>query len=61
VESRVLAALTEEGGTVEQIAESIGAPDASENVYLLLEHLAANGRARVVETGAPAARKFARG
>jgi glucose-6-phosphate isomerase len=59
VESRVLAALTEEGGTVEQIAESIGAPDSSENVYLLLEHLAANGRARVVEAGTPAARKFA--
>jgi hypothetical protein len=32
--------------TVEQIAAAGGDPDAAETVYFLLQHLAANGRAR---------------
>ena len=32
--------------TAEQVASALGVPDAAETVYLLLEHLAANGRAR---------------
>jgi len=59
-QSKVAGALAEEGKTAAEIAEAIEAADAAESVFLLLEHLAANGRAKVTEAGAPAARKFAR-
>jgi glucose-6-phosphate isomerase len=42
----VLAALSATPQTAEQIAITAGVSDAAEMVYLLLEHLAANGRAR---------------
>jgi len=32
--------------SAEQVAAAAGSPDAAESVFLLLEHLAANGRAR---------------
>lgn len=40
-----------EPATAEQIAQRIGAPDEVEHVFLLLEHLAANGRATASGTG----------
>jgi glucose-6-phosphate isomerase len=45
LQGKVLSALSETPQTVEQIAQAAGAPDAAETVCLLLEHLAANGRA----------------
>ena len=51
LQGRVLAALSNEGQTVEQIAAAAGAPDQTETVYLLLEHLAANGRVQVETDG----------
>ena len=42
LQARVLAALSKEGQTAEQIAGAMGAADAAETVYLLLEHLASN-------------------
>jgi len=51
LQGRVLAALTGAGQTAGQVAEAIGEPDSAETVYLLLEHLAANGRARMAVDG----------
>ena len=43
-----------------ELAAAAGAPEAAETVYLLLEHLAANGRAQQVGAGGPARATFAR-
>jgi glucose-6-phosphate isomerase len=61
LQARVLTALTADGQTAEQVAEAMGAADTAESVYLVLEHLTANGRAQVAESGPPQARKFVRG
>lgn len=60
LQARVLAALSDEAHTAEAIAAAAGAPDQAEAVHLLLEHLAANGRARQASAGGPAAATFAR-
>jgi glucose-6-phosphate isomerase len=60
LQGRVLAALSPTLQTAAQIASAIGAPDAEESVYLLLEHLAANGRARALPADDPAATGFVR-
>lgn len=60
LQTRVLAALGEEGRTAEALAAAAGAPDDAEAVHLLLEHLSANGRARVAAPGGPATATFAR-
>jgi glucose-6-phosphate isomerase len=49
----VLAALSAAPQTAAQLAAAAGASDAVETVYLLLEHLAANGRARIDGKGGP--------
>jgi glucose-6-phosphate isomerase len=49
LQGKVVAALTDTPQTAEQLATTAGSPDAAETVYLLLEHLAANGRARLVD------------
>jgi hypothetical protein len=46
LQGKVLAARSTVPQTAEQIAAAIGAADSAETVFLLLEHLAANGRAR---------------
>ncbi|HYO81770.1 MAG TPA: glucose-6-phosphate isomerase [Bryobacteraceae bacterium] len=48
LQGRVLAALSEDASDVEAISAALGAQDQVETVSLLLEHLAANGRARRV-------------
>jgi glucose-6-phosphate isomerase len=45
LQGKVLALLSETPQTAEEIASEAGAPDSAETVCLLLEHLAANGRA----------------
>jgi glucose-6-phosphate isomerase len=47
--------------TADQLAAAIGAPDAAETVYHVLEHLAANGRARVAHDAAPGETTFTLG
>jgi len=47
LQGRVLVALAAEPQTAEQVAAKVGAAEQAETVFLLLEHLAANGRARV--------------
>ena len=46
LQSKVLAALGSEPRTAQELAAKAGAPDRVETVFLLLEHLAANERAR---------------
>ena len=55
LQAKVLAALSATPQTAEQIAGG----DAAETVYFLLEHLAANGRARVANPGDPVKATFA--
>jgi glucose-6-phosphate isomerase len=45
LQGKVLAALSDAPQTAEQVAALAGEPEAVESVYLILEHLAANGRA----------------
>lgn len=54
LQAKVLGALTDVPQTPEQLAAAAGAADAVESVNLLLEHLAANGRAAVTGRDGPA-------
>lgn len=47
LQEKVFAALSAAPQTAEQIAMGVGDPDAAETVFLLLEHLAANGKAQM--------------
>jgi glucose-6-phosphate isomerase len=57
LQARVLAALDAEPRGAEAIAARAGTDDV-ETVYLLLEHLAASGRARLALPGAPGSARF---
>ena len=46
--------------TPEQVAATTGVPESTETVYLLLEHLAANGRARAGGADDPGQTTFVR-
>jgi glucose-6-phosphate isomerase len=46
LQGKLLAALSAAPQTADQIAAAAGVPDAAETAYFLLQHLAANGRAR---------------
>lgn len=58
LQSKIAAALSSTPRTAEQVAQTIGAADAVETVYLVLEHLAANKRARIVHAAEPGATTF---
>ncbi|MFL5263725.1 MAG: glucose-6-phosphate isomerase [Anaeromyxobacteraceae bacterium] len=58
LQAKVLAALAPEPRDAEALAQAAGAPDEAETVHHLLEHLAANGRAR--REGDGAAARYAR-
>jgi glucose-6-phosphate isomerase len=53
LQAKVIAALSDKPQSADQIATAAGA-DSIESVYLLLEHLAANGRAKSESTGTAA-------
>jgi glucose-6-phosphate isomerase len=57
LQGKVLAALSENPQSAAQIAAAAGAADAVESVHLILEHLAANGRATSLD---PVAGTFSR-
>jgi glucose-6-phosphate isomerase len=59
LQTKVLAALSTAPQTAEQVAKSIGSPESAETVYLLLEHLAANSRARSAHADDPGRTTFA--
>lgn len=56
---RVMKALTAAPRSAEQLAAAVGEPDKAEPVYWILEHLAADGRARATGPGAPDTALFA--
>jgi glucose-6-phosphate isomerase len=60
LQGKVLTALSASPQTPEQIAAAAGVPDAAETVCLLLEHLAANGRARSSGAGDPGQMRFSK-
>jgi glucose-6-phosphate isomerase len=60
LQGKVFAALSASSQTPEQVASAAGVPDAAETVCLLLEHLAANGRARSSGAGDPGQLRFSR-
>jgi glucose-6-phosphate isomerase len=60
LQSKVLSALSDAPQTAEQIATAIGASESAETVYLLLEHLAANRRARAAGADDPGRTTFVR-
>jgi glucose-6-phosphate isomerase len=60
LQGKALAALSATPQTAEQIAKGLGAAAETESVYLLLEHLAANGRAHMAGPGDPGQATFSR-
>jgi glucose-6-phosphate isomerase len=52
------AALSSTPRSADEIARAIGTPDAVETIFNVLEHLAANGRARIVARGRPGEIQF---
>ena len=61
LQGKLLAALSDEPRTAEALAAAAGAPEEAETAWLVLEHLCANGRARVARAGTPATTAFVRG
>jgi glucose-6-phosphate isomerase len=57
-QARALAALTSTPQTADQVASTIGSTDSAESVYLILEHLAANGRVGASPGSDPASTTF---
>ncbi len=60
LQARVLRVIAAAPQTTEEIAAAAGAPDAAEAVYLILEHLAADGRIKAVAGGGPETATFSR-
>jgi glucose-6-phosphate isomerase len=58
IQSKALAALSQTPQTADQIAAAAGESDAVETVFLVLEHLAANGRATMTGSGQPGTATF---
>jgi len=59
LQAKVQKALSNTPQTAEQIATSIGASASSESVYLILEHLGANGGTKIAKAGDPGNATFA--
>jgi len=60
LQAKALTALSSTPQTADQVASAIGAAQSAESVYLILEHLASNGRAKVARSPDPAATTFTR-
>jgi glucose-6-phosphate isomerase len=58
LQSKAHAALSNTSQTAGQIAGAIGAAESAESVYLILEHLSANGRAKSAPAADPGETKF---
>ncbi len=59
LQAKIVKALSTTPQTAEQIAQTIGAAESAETVYLLLEHLAANKRAKRPHAADPGSSTFA--
>jgi len=60
LQAKIVKALSSTPRTAEQIAREIGAADAAETVYLVLEHLAANKRAKITPAADAGATTFSK-
>jgi hypothetical protein len=60
LQAKAHAALSGTPQTAMQIAAAIGAEDSAESVYLILEHLSANGPAKVTAAADPGNATFTR-
>jgi glucose-6-phosphate isomerase len=60
LQGKIIAALSATSQTAEQIAARIDADDQQETVFLLLEHLAANGRAQIATGDRPETTAFSK-
>jgi glucose-6-phosphate isomerase len=60
LQAKIVKALSATPQTAEQIARNIGGYDETETVYLVLEHLAANQRAKLAHAASPGACTFAK-
>ena len=60
LQAKAHAALSNTPQTAAQIAAAIGAADSAESVYLILEHLSANGRAKLTPAADPGDATFTR-
>jgi glucose-6-phosphate isomerase len=60
LQAKALAALSSNPQTADQIAASIGAAQSAESIYLILEHLSSNGRAKIAGQADPGAVTFTR-
>jgi glucose-6-phosphate isomerase len=58
LQAKIVKALSATPRTAEQIARDMGAADAAETVYLVLEHLTANKRAKITQTAEVGATTF---
>jgi glucose-6-phosphate isomerase len=61
LQGKVIAALSDEPQTADQIAADAGSPDDTESVHLILDHLAANGRAHLADPVSGAFRRVTKG
>jgi glucose-6-phosphate isomerase len=61
LQAKAHAALSNTPQTATQIAGAIGTAESAESVYLILEHLAANGRAKMAPASDPGDATFVRG
>ena len=61
LQAKVVAALSATPQTAEQVAAAIGAEQAAETVFWVLEHLATNGKAKMVRAADSASTRFTRG
>jgi glucose-6-phosphate isomerase len=61
LQAKARAALSNTPQTASQIAAAIGAPESAESVYLTLENLAADGRAKIAPAADPGDATFIRG
>ena len=60
LQAKIVKELSATAQTAEQIAKSIGAADSAETVYLVLEHLAANKKAKMTTADDPGRSTFAK-
>jgi len=60
LQAKALAALSSTPQTADQIAAGIGAAQSAESIYLILEHLSSNGRAKIAGQADPGAVTFTR-
>jgi len=61
LQAKAHAALSSTPQTAAQLAAAIGAAESAESVYLILEHLSANGRAKLTPAADPGDATFVRG